>query len=891
MLFTLRSACFRLLTFSLLWLLSLPALADRLTLFHTGNTGGLASTYRYDIQQPYLLASAFVQQQGAEARLQDFSVAGNTIPFYSQNNYLWGPGFGIRQLRGFLAATPEPESRREVVLLQSSDSLLADPSDLQGLMNRLDGWLRRSPGLRENFRIRQAELIRYPGPVWRLRLLDGAEKPSANPLDWELLIGFELSFRSQSGQAAPLMVIGQPQGEGSRRMHLIEQLRGPADLLVDSGNLLEGLSSVATNRLSLQRENSLRMVQALKYDAINLGKNELLGGIEHLRQEQQRYQLPLISASLKSQGKYLFEPYKIIHSGQFRLALIGIGDNAEFENLRAAGLLPADTEILEPAAALTQALQALRSQEDVELVALLTHLEGAELQKLTAWQQDVQLVLANPDTPLQHVRETVVLDGTRQARPLVVSSNPLAICMLQLASDGNDLELSAEQLPVYFDNPPDRRFLPELMAVRQSAYEDALDPLLPDLGPLIRRDPKLMELFMQSAATRAAARRLHAAQPSEQLISMFPPYLTAELLANLEMNGLMEAFNAEVVALRLDQGMELTVPGALPRLLVYERLKTGDTLERYYLNGDQLKKLLDLKLTGLVFGGASPERKQVWGREIGDRRSVYRLLIPSGLAGQSAVRPLLANLRHDSLLDSPFDTDGHLARLYVRDTVLALLERLSLRPDYAEQLSRLMKPNWQDRKLVFSLQLDNFQLSLSGYNALNNKTYAEVRETRVTSPSSFTFGGRSRLALGLDNQTFGFTTAAAGKYEALSVLEEAPAAAGKGTTERFSENQDDLLFSAELQLRLLEFPLFDNRLLLTPYLETIYDTEFTPTLNKDTRAFNPLQSELRGVLGLAIPPAGPLKSFKTGFALRRDFNVPDNLEAGLDLKLLYDQPI
>ncbi|PKL80286.1 MAG: hypothetical protein CVV27_00575 [Candidatus Melainabacteria bacterium HGW-Melainabacteria-1] len=877
--------------------LRMPAWAEepdegiRLRLLHTGQVGGLASAYRYDIRQPYVLASSFLQMQGAALGLKDFAITGNTIPFYARDNYLWGPGFGIHQLRSFLRETPEPLARQPVLLLQSQDSLIGDISESQQLMQHIESWLPRQQSLREGFRLRQAELIRYPGPVYQLRLQRADAALPADPLRWELLIGFELSFRGPNQQAqdpSQLIVIGQPQGEGSRRLRLLEQLRGPEDLLVDSGNLLEGLSSIATNRLSLQRENSLKMASSLNYTAINVGKNELLGGLEQLYAEQDQYRLPLISASLKRDGAYVFAPYQIIHAGQFRLALIGLGDHTEFEHLRAMGILPADTEILAPAEALSQALTALREQEQVELVALLTPLDSQGLQQLAPYTQLFHLVLANPDAPLQQVRESILRDIRQPGRPFVVNSHPLAISLLELEAVGERVQISAEQLPVSFETSPDPRFLPEIMRIRQQAYEDALDPLLPDPAPLIRQDPELLALFYNSAASREAARRLGGLQPLNpaELLDLYPPYLTAELLANLEMNGLMEAFEAEAMVMRLGPGMELAMPGALPRLLAYERLKTPDLLERYYLNGDQLKKLLALKLPGLAYGGLSPEQGKVRGREIGDKRSVYRVLIPSGTASLAGLRPLLTNIRRESLLQSPFAPSDP-SRVYLRDAVIGLLERLGHHPDYARELTRLLKPSWAERRLLFSLQLDQLQLNLSGYNAINHRDYAEVRETRVTSPSSFSFGGRSRLGLGLDNQWLGFSLGGSGKYEALSLIDESTATA----KERYSENQDDLIFFGELQLRLLEFSLFANRLQLTPYLEGIYDSEFTPTLNPETQAFNPLQSELRGVLGLAIPPSGPLKTFKTGLALRRDFNVPGNLEAGLDLKLLHEQPL
>ena len=215
-----------------------------------------------------------------------------------------------------------------------------------------------------------------------------------------------------------------------------------------------------------------------------------------------------------------------------------------------------------------------------------------------------------------------------------------------------------------------------------------------------------------------------------------------------------------------------------------------------------------------------------------------------------------------------------------------MLQNLKQQP--VEQTVAYLKPLWHQKRTLFTIHLDKLQLNLSGYNALNNQNYSEVRETRVTSPSSFTFGGLTQFGLALDNQGLGWDNRILAKYEGLSVIDQALANAAK---ERFSENQDDLVFSTELQLRLLEFPLGETRFLLNPFVEGIYDTEFTPTLNPETQLKNPLQSELRGVLGLSVPAGANLKTFKTGLALRRDLNVPNNLEAGFDLKFVHQQPI
>lgn len=875
-----------------LLLLVTPALAEPLTLFYTGEVGGLASSYDYQMRTPYQLMARFVRERGEAEGWRDFNVSRTAIYFYSDQHYIWGADFGVRELRAFLKAHPEPIQRETVSLLQSHDSLILASAAATELIQQLSGYVATQPEFQTRIRLQEGELLTYPGGVQMLQLPRATER-SDNPLNWEMLLGFDMQLHAQSGAAQAVQIIGKPLGEGTRRMRLLQELRGPDDLLVDAGNLLEGLSSVVTNSLSLQRKNSLQMVQALNYFALNVGQSELRGGLSNLLREQQAYHLPLISASLLQKGNYVFEPYKIVSVGTHKAALVGVTGAAALKRLQELGDLDSSLEVLEPNVALERVVKELKSEHKADLIILLANLDPAALRDLVDQSHELHLILGNTDTPLQHLKESVQLDSLEKPHPFLAYTNPDAVNLVQVNPEREGLSISNEMIPVHFDLQPEAQFLPKILEIRQRVYEDALETLIPNLGPEIRKDPELLELFLNSRVTQAAARQLGGFRPLSQdrLLELYPPFMTAEMLANLEMNGLMEAFNAEVVVFKHSAAMNLNVPGALPRLLVYEGLKMGDTLEMYYLNGTQLKSLLDLPQADLIFGGVSADHLKVWGRPLGDRRTVYRVLMPSGVSSLSGVREIVSTVRQQEHLDNPFATAGTAHKdqpLYLRNTILAFLDQLQQQPHYRDQLLKLMKQRWNQKQLLFSLQLNNFQLNLSGYNALNNDEYSEVRETRVISPSSLTFGGKSDFSLGWDNEFFGFSNSVQAKYEGLSVLETKPDASAQ---KRFTENQDDLVFSSELEMRFFEFPLFDTQIALVPFLEGIYDTEFTPTVNQDTQALNPRQSEVRGVLGLSIPAGTQLKKFKTGFALRRDFNVPNNLEAGFDLKFVHELPI
>jgi 2',3'-cyclic-nucleotide 2'-phosphodiesterase (5'-nucleotidase family) len=197
------------------------------------------------------------------------------------------------------------------------------------------------------------------------------------------------------GQNTPasLLMLGKPAGEGARRVQLMRELRGPEQLLVDGGNILEGLSSVATGQLSRQRENSLQAIQNLGYDAIAVGKNELRGGLAQLQQEQQQWGLPLLSANLLQAGKPLFKPWKLMRLGQKSLLLIGLTDGEDVQSLQEQGILPSDLSLEQPSKAVADALTDayLQLGRTPDVVVVLTNIDGDGLRELE-YLQDVQLV-------------------------------------------------------------------------------------------------------------------------------------------------------------------------------------------------------------------------------------------------------------------------------------------------------------------------------------------------------------------------------------------------------------------------------------------------------------------------------------------------------------------
>jgi hypothetical protein len=871
--------------FSLLFCfcLVLPVQAGRFSLLHTAGVKGLASNYHYQIQQPYQLIHEYARQNPDAIR--SLRTQGASIYFYHQGHYVWGPGLGIERFQQFLSqlSSQKPTDQRALTLLDTSDSIVLEPNSAHDLLSKLRPLIKQNPGSE----LTGAQLDIYPGPIYVLHLDSAEEAPNPDPHVWEMLLGLQLNILENT-TPTEWVLIGKPSGDGPRRLNLLSGLKDPQTLLVDSGNLLEGLSSVNTASLSLQRENSLKALQNLGYFALNIGAEELRGGLDNLLREQEQYNLPWISASLRQNGQYLFAPYKLAQTEDGKiLALIGIGNHNELEQLQERGLLGAGTEILSPATAIKWALKSLEEElkQPADLIAILTNAEGPELENLAQTSAGVDLILGETLAPLRPSKLQLERVKDPHQTPFVVANNPQALGLLQVQLEAEQMQIQNEILPVSFDLKPDPVFLNSTMHIRQEAYRDALDELLPDLSSEILANPVLLQQFLNSEKTRQARQRLegrHSLTDSE-LLRLYPPRLSSEMWGVLLSNLLLKAFDCEVVLVeKLPDG--IYVPGAWPRLLVYEMLKDDATLEGYLLSGADLDRLLKLPLNHAIQGGTSADKSKVWNRPR-QKNAYYRTLISSSLAQSAELAPLLKGVRKHEELRNPFAPHNPPERLYLRNILLSFLEQTKASGKLKETLLSYLEPQWHQKQPLWSLQVSDLQLNLSGYNAMNNQSYSAVRETRVTSPNSFTYGGRSKISLIFDNANVSWIQSLQAKYEGLSLLDES------SKQNKFTENQDDLLFSSELQLQLFEFPFGDKELQLIPYLEGTYDTEFSPTLQPNTGQMNPLQAELSGIVGLTIPPGPMLKAFKTGLALRRDFNVPNNLELGLQFKLDHELPL
>jgi 5'-nucleotidase/UDP-sugar diphosphatase len=149
---------------------------------------------------------------------------------------------------------------------------------------------------------------------------------------------------------------------------LIDRIRSTESnvFLFDSGDIFTG----ALAKLTLG-EVSFELMMTMGYDAMAVGNHEFEYGWEQFAKQQYRVPFPVLGANLFYQGTTIpyTRPYTVIERGGVRIGVIGImGQDA------ATALIPshiAGVEVIDPALAVTEALDDLR--QDVDITVLLTH--------------------------------------------------------------------------------------------------------------------------------------------------------------------------------------------------------------------------------------------------------------------------------------------------------------------------------------------------------------------------------------------------------------------------------------------------------------------------------------------------------------------------------------
>ncbi len=896
-----------------------PAPAFRI--LFDGQTGGLSSG-RMEMGFGDLLF-AYLESTGGTIR----EVRSGLGTLYRGGRYLWTDDGLLSSAVAFVAAgefevveqiqpAPLVVTDRAVLLQGAHDPDLdlldtiqaamlerGDPPDaqrMQGILTRVrngagdEAWLAQGPGTPS-----EPELATDPH-AWEVRAHESVSLDAA-------------------GHARTLHQLARMTGEGSRRKRLIEDRlaasRCPA-IYVSAGGAVEGRSFVSNQPLSLQRPHSWAALDQTGLRFLAPGGLELTAGLDGLIAESGEAGVTLLSANLHGpSGAMPFEGAELVELGSVAVAFVGVTDPAVLERLDEGAR--AGLQLDPPQQAVERALHALRARHDrdPDLVVLLASFSPASSGELLRELSGVDVVIgdfrAAQPQPVDLDVALVQPDRARRAdrRPaLVVHASGSEVGELEgwLGDDGTLDGLRLRTHPISQLLPIDDEALRPVMGVRQQVWLAGEPVLVPDLRTLAEEDINRVQFLMEGQPYRQLVEQELAAGTlaAERLLLQMTPELWGNLTANL----LRERARADVVILPpLPWPFELS--GPTRELYAAAYLSVPDQLQLYELTGSQLRELV--RVTGDArdegrpprrhsaaqgdasaeartgapwIAGLDPTHALVGGRPL-STSDTYRVVTTTALQGYPTAGQVLAGTRprqtfradERRLIPTPLGAPRTL-----REEVLAGLEQMraehpELGPAYRAHLAELLHDRGETVYPLFYLRADHLGVVLTRYVVQGDQeAYANVRESRVTTPTSFTFGLRAGGALGVDTRDIVLEAAGQAVLTVNTVGEAEP-----------SELEDDLVFKLDAGLKGLSV----RAVPIYPYVQASYDTEFMRTRELDeagdVAGLLPRQKDLRGTGGVTATNLIPsFRSIKAGTFVEYDFSAEEGpLESGMSLEI------
>lgn len=157
-------------------------------------------------------------------------------------------------------------------------------------------------------------------------------------------------------------------------------------IVLDAGDLLFSVP----NPPPADRETAERKMQLLiqaynecKYDALNIGINDLPLGIDFLKQFESEANFPFLSANiLDSSGNVIFNPYIIMHKENSSVGIVGVtSGNTLTEDVRFAGVVESAKEMSRKIAT------------EVDYTILLASVYNPDAQRLQSADLDYDLII------------------------------------------------------------------------------------------------------------------------------------------------------------------------------------------------------------------------------------------------------------------------------------------------------------------------------------------------------------------------------------------------------------------------------------------------------------------------------------------------------------------
>ena len=242
---------------------------------------------------------------------------------------------------------------------------------------------------------------------------------------------------------------------GLTRVATMIGLGSPADeLRVDVGDAIEGPADYDQIEYRYIQQAFAKM----GYEALNVGHREAALSAAQLREIKARAPVPMLSANLldKATGKPIFDAYRIVKRGPWRIALVGVLDP------RAGDGLGDGLAIEKMETTLGSLLPKLKTEAD--FIVLLAFTDEAGQVELARQFYELDAILggkvAQPSQKLARENRSLILATTNQSRALGTLRVSLEARSKMKAHDGEIL-LVTDQIPQH----------PEIAALA-TAYRD-----------------------------------------------------------------------------------------------------------------------------------------------------------------------------------------------------------------------------------------------------------------------------------------------------------------------------------------------------------------------------------------------------------------------------------
>ena len=197
------------------------------------------------------------------------------------------------------------------------------------------------------------------------------------------------------------------------RAGLVKELREKNKniLLLDGGDSIRG----DANLPALRAETSMKALDLMKYDGLNIADGELSLGLEFFRKLQEKATFPLLSANLYKNEKPLGQTYIVKKFAGFNVGIIGLVSPSYFypELLNKEGF-----EVKNPEAILKEILPRVKGQADI--IILLSHLGKNETTLLLQKVPGVDVAIIGHDTGIlnqpEMLTKTILVQNSMQGK-------------------------------------------------------------------------------------------------------------------------------------------------------------------------------------------------------------------------------------------------------------------------------------------------------------------------------------------------------------------------------------------------------------------------------------------------------------------------------------------